>query len=402
MHHKLSMKKWLTIGLCVSASLCLNTAIASMDVAQQEVQNQYRLKSTKASFAPFGLTPAQVRVAYGFDKIPFQGEGQTIAILTAYDAPTVEADLAVFSQQFSLPACTTANGCFKKIFANSPSAPGADISWALASNIAVQWAHAMAPKAKILLIESSNHLVGNLYTGIYVASQYGASVVSMGWGHQELYNQSGYDFLFGNPAVAYVAGIGDTGAGTLYPAVSPNVIAVGGTSLTVDAQGNYISEVAWSETGGGLSVYSRAPAHQLNFPIPNNPSGLRGMPDVAYHADPLNGFAVYSSYGYGGWLVVGGTGVGVAQWAAIIADIRSGSKKQLVGLNQALYAAVKQNDSVVFNDIKTGSNGTCGYYCTAQVGYDYVSGLGSPRVDGLAYEVLNLFKKGHKQGHAVS
>jgi len=332
--------------------------------------------------APSGYSPAQIQKAYGMSLITNQGEGQIIAIVDAYDSPTIEADLGVFSTTFNLPSCTTANGCFKKVYA-SGTQPPVDADWGTEIALDVQWAHALAPKAKIILVEAADASNGSLLLGIQTAVQQGANVVSMSWGSPESPSQSQYDSYFNIPNVTFMGSTGDSGNGVNWPAVSPYVIAAGGTSLTLDASGNYISETAWSGSSGGVSQYVQIPAYQVNFANKNNPNKMRGIPDVSSIGDANNGgLSVYDSAA-GGWLIMGGTSAAAPAWAGMIAVAKSASTTPLTGLNTLLYHAATTAYSANYHDIVQGSNGSCGPVCTAGPGYDYVTGLGSPQAQNL-------------------
>jgi subtilase family serine protease len=332
-----------------------------------------------------GLTPQQIRHAYGFDRIANQGEGQVIGIVDAYNHPHIEEDLGVFSQAFGLPDCTTSNGCFQQVFVNGQN-PGTKTLWALEIALDVEWAHAIAPKAHILLVESQSSSLLDMLQGVDLAVQLGATVVSMSWGTFEFAVEQAYDghFLGGVP---FVAASGDSGDPGFYPAASPWVTGVGGTTLSLDSNGDYAGETAWSSSGGGISTVETVPLYQVPF----QSSGRRGFPDVAYNADPNSGFAVYDStpyHGFVGWIQVGGTSAGAPQWAALIAIANSirvqANLTPLIRANDALYnAANALSYSADYNDITTGTNGTCGVVCIAGPGYDFVTGLGSPRAAGL-------------------
>jgi subtilase family serine protease len=356
-----------------------------------------------------GLIPSQVRRAYGFDQITNEGEGQTIGIIVAFDHPRIEDDLAVFSSTFGLPVCTTSNHCFEKVYASgtkptpSPSELPFLDSFLLEHALDVEWAHAIAPKARIMLVESSGLLVDTLLQAVDVAVAKGASVVTMSWQTQiEFARQTTLDNHFVAANVSFVAAAGDTGHPASWPAASPFVTAVGGTSLHLDSKGKYVNETAWTYGGGGLSSIEVEPQYQLDLNIPNNPEGKRGMPDVAYHADingvaPNMGFAVYTSIpAYNGWQQVGGTSAGAPQWAALLAIVNSmrvsSGKPPLQGSNPALYAAAKSGYSNNYHDITAGtnSNGKCGPRCSAGPGYDYVTGLGSPRANNLITALVAL------------
>jgi len=342
----------------------------------------HRIKPNTPLFAPSGYSPAQMQKAYGLASIPNQGAGQVIGIVDAFDNPNIESDLGVFSSTFNLPACTTANGCFKKIYAAGTQPPG-DTGWGTEIALDVEWAHAIAPQAKIILVEAADSSFNSLQQAINVAIQNGATVISMSWGGGEFSGQTQMDAMFNVAGVTFTASSGDDGTGVIYPSSSPYVIAVGGTTLQLDASGNFLSESAWAGSGGGISAFETVPAYQSGLPIPNNPTNKRGVPDVSYNANPSTGVSVFDSFGAGGWIVVGGTSAGAPQWAALIAIAKSASTHALTGLNSMLYGLAKQNYSQLYHDITTGTNGSCGYYCTAQTGYDYVTGLGSPIAQNL-------------------
>jgi subtilase family serine protease len=338
-----------------------------------------------AATSPSGFSPAQVRHVYGFDQISNLGAGQTIAIVDAFDDPNIESDLAVFSNAFGLPACTTSNQCFKKIYASGKK-PRTDPGWALEIALDVEWAHAIAPDAKILLVEAASNSFADLLQAVDAAVLKGASVVSMSWGGGEFSSETSYDSHFTAAGVTFTASSGDSGNGAEFPASSPFVVSVGGTSLALDSLSNRSSETAWSGSGGGLSVYEVEPLYQAMANIPN-PNGKRGIPDVAYNGDPNTGFPVYDSVRYqgrSGWFQVGGTSAGAPQWAALFAivnSMRAGSgKSPLSSTNTALYAL---GSSANYYDVTSGTNGNCGAICTATAGYDYVTGIGSPKATAL-------------------
>ncbi len=353
------------------------------------------------------FAPSDIRHAYGFDLVNNQGAGQTIAIVDAYDDANIEADLGVFSKQYDLPSCTTANGCFLKVFATG-SRPAANSNWSVEIALDVEWAHAIAPQAKIVLVEAKSYALSDLLTGVDVAVSHGASAVSMSWTTAEFSSERNFDNHFVSNGVTFLAASGDAGNGVNYPAASPDVIAVGGTSLTLDANKNYLSETAWSGSGGGLSAYEHEAVYQENLPIPDDSRGARGVPDVSFNANPGTGYAIYDSIavsGATGWFQVGGTSAATPQWAAamVIANsIRVASRKTNLGsVNLALYsantsAAVASDRAIhasaaslvaraagfgtgYFYPVTSGTNGSCGTVCEALVGYDFVTGLGTPR-----------------------
>lgn len=354
----------------------------------------YHISSKSIYTFPTGITPAQIKHAYGIDNIANQGDGQTIAILAAYDHPNIEADLAVFNTTFGLPECTTDNGCFSKIYARD-GIPEVKPQWAVEIALDVEWAHAIAPKAKIMLVEAADSSFDELSHAARVAAKKGADVVSMSWGAPEFSNESDYNRSFNVRHITYVAAAGDKSFSRLYPAASPYVLSVGGTKLKMDNGGNYISEKGWHKSNGGLSRYQKQLNYQRRFPIPHNKYDRRGVPDVAYHADEDTGFAVYNSVAYknqSGWLVMGGTSAGAPQWAGIIAIAN-----EIVGegltINSVLYRIGKSASyNVNFNDITKGSTGDCGYHCHSHHGYDYVTGLGTPKMPTLVRTVYQYYQ----------
>jgi subtilase family serine protease len=363
-----------------------------------------------------GFVPSQVRQAYGFDQVSNQGAGQTIAIVVAFDNPTIEKDLGIFNATFGLPACTTNNGCFQTIQANGPpncgTGPGSPPPtkkcggdkqlWPLEIALDVEWAHAMAPDARLILVEAKSNILSDLLQAVDVAGQSGASVVSMSWGGPEFEGETEFDNHFVASNVTFFASTGDSGNPSgLYPAASPNVTAVGGTTLNLSHNGAYSSEVAWSGSGGGISLHEVEPPYQASFRgvgIPFNPGRMRGVPDVAYNAGPT-GFAVYTKTNPGGpngWIEVIGTSGGPPQWSALIAIVNSlraaAGKPLLSGVNPNLYTIASTDAAYAsnFHDIVEGSNGSCGIICMAFVGYDYVTGLGSPQANSLIKALVDL------------
>jgi subtilase family serine protease len=318
------------------------------------------------------------------------GHGQTIAIVDAFDNPNIESDLQTFDTQFGLPVCTVANGCFVK---SAPAGITTDSGWALEISLDVEWAHTIAPGAKIILAESSDNTLGSLLGAESTAVGTGAQQISDSWGGSEFSSESAYDSYFNSPTASFFVASGDGGHGAEWPASSPYVIAVGGTTLNVDSSGNWLSETAWSGSGGGLSAYESKPSYQNSFLSGTH----RGVPDVAYNADPNTGVYVYDSIpinGASGWWAVGGTSAGAPQWAGISAIANSQGAKlasAAFGTSVALYGAAAGAQSTPqanpylsnYHDIITGSNGACGSLCNAGLGYDLVTGLGSPQANNV-------------------
>ncbi|WP_283532396.1 S8 family serine peptidase [Arthrobacter sp. NQ7] len=202
-----------------------------------------------ATAAPAGVAPATLQVAYNFPTGITAGYGTTIAIVDAYNDPSAESDLGVFSTQFKLPTCTTANGCFTKVNQNGGTKyPRPDSGWALEISLDIQWAHAIAPGAKILLVEAASNSFTNLMAAEDYASTH-AQYVSNSWGSSEFSGESAYDTHFNRGGVSYFVSSGDNGAPAGYPSASPNVISVGGTTLHFDSSGALTSETGWSSSG---------------------------------------------------------------------------------------------------------------------------------------------------------
>lgn len=349
---------------------------------------------------PTGYVPTQIRHAYGFDQLSSTGFRQTIAIVDAYDDPTAASDLETAISTFGLAGmhglsssdpCTVATGpfpCFQKVYAQS--IPTTDSGWALEISLDVQWAHAVAPGANILLVEAATNGAANLYGATSVAVHDGAHVVSMSWGGSESSGELSDDGYFDQPGVAFTAftaSSGDSGTGVIYPAASPYVLGVGGTTLPLDANGNLDGR------GNGMEWlrrrYQRLRARarlsaQFNYGIAIT-GGARGVPDVSYDADPNTGVAVYDStryQGQSGWFELGGTSAGAPQWAALVALADQGRGAALTTSNltnsPAYAAATGSVYGAGYRDVTSGTNGSCGTDCTAAPGYDLVTGLGSP------------------------
>jgi subtilase family serine protease len=317
------------------------------------------------SKSPIGLTPAQIKSVY---RLPQTGGHGTIAIIDAYDDAAVEADLAAFDKQFGLPACTKANGCLTQHLMSSKESDNS--GWDIETALDVEWAHAIAPNAKILLVEAATQSGTNLLSAVdYAAAQKAVVAISMSWGGAEFPEETSLDSHFKSVSGAvFFASSGDDGTGASWPASSPDVIGVGGTHVSLTSGGVFSSETAWNGSGGGVSIYEKEPAYQSNYSI-SKAGGMRAIPDVSYDADPASGFPVYHA---GKWEEVGGTSAGAPQWAAIAA---LGGGISL----QELYAdKAASNNASYFRDITSGTNGSCGSLCTARKHYDYVTGLGSP------------------------
>ena len=359
--------------------------------AQPSLDAQGKL-SPFATTGPTGILPAALRHAYGIDQIKFgsvvgNGAGQTIAIIDAYDYPTALSDLQAFDRALGLPDPPS----FKKVNQSGGSTlPGVDPAgaghdWETEEALDIQWAHAIAPAANIIRVECNSAYNSDLLdAGVnWARSAPGVSAVSMSFGAPEWATETSEDGLFTTPAghrgVTFLAASGDKGGFADYPAYSPNVVAVGGTSLTVDGSGNYQSEMAWFGSGGGISAYESQPAFQKG--VVTQSTSRRTIPDVAFDADPNTGVPVYDSYDFGAatpWAQFGGTSLSAPCWAGLIAIANQnralGGATSLNGATTILprlYASAAGN----FHDITTGG-GFGGY--AAAAGYDLITGLGTP------------------------
>ena len=369
-------------------------------------------------------TPAQIRAAYGMPALPASlatmsatqaaqlGAGQTIYIVNAYHNPNVAAELAAFNQKFGLPACTTraiavnaslplpgpsARACDLSVVYSTPAgamttvAPAYDAGWATEIALDVQWAHATAPLARIVVIEAPNASVSSLVGAIRLANAMGPGVVSMSFGAIEGSWTASVDSVFTAPRMTYLAATGDSGAAVAWPSVSPNVVAVGGTSLTAVGVGSR-TESAWSGAGGGISAYTAVPSYQ-SAPVPGlNVATRRVVADVAFNADPATGqylAVIKPGSTTVNWMSSGGTSIAAPQWAGLMAianAVRAQAGRLPIGSpHSVLYGqigAVPGAYASAFADITAGSNGTCAP-CIAKAGYDVPTGLGTPRATGL-------------------
>ncbi|MBI3751758.1 MAG: S53 family peptidase [Chloroflexi bacterium] len=333
--------------------------------AEHYAHPYFHVHPSLTSTTPTGLSPATIKSVYNFPTAATAGGGTTIAIVDAYDDPTAESDLNVFSSQYGLPACTTSNGCFKKVNQTGGTAyPRANAGWALEISLDVQWAHAIAPGAKILLVEASS----NSFTNLLAAEDYAkthATYVSNSWGGSEFSGENSYDSHFSQSGVAFFVSSGDAGLPAEYPSASPNVISVGGTTLHFSGS-TFTSETGWSGGGGGCSLYENATSAQSGFSGYGqvNCAGMRATPDVSLNADPASGVSVYDTTRYQrivGWWKVGGTSASSPMWAG---------RAAVAGT--VVNSAYVYGTSISYRDITSGNNGAS---CLG--GFDLCSGRGS-------------------------
>jgi subtilase family protein len=332
----------------------------------------------RADRTPTGYGPAEFHGAY--DLPTEANEPQTIAIVDAYDNPTIADDLNRYSNYYGLPKCKRSNPCFEKVNQRGDAGPlpETNTAWSLEIALDVEMAHQTCQNCKILLVEADSNQFSDLGAAVETAARLGADVISNSYGGAEQPDDSAYD----HPGVAVVASSGDRGfRGFGYPASSPNVVAVGGTTLSLSGTG-YAGEVAWSGAGSGCSGIYDAPQWQLTEPTWLLTGCLtnRGIADVAADADPGTGAAVYTAtgfFGLSGWFQVGGTSVA----APIVAGVYA-----LAGnASSADYPAsiVYGSDRSGLHDVTSGSNGACSQVftaiCQAGPGYDGPTGLGTPK-----------------------
>jgi len=357
------------------------------------------------AYVSTGYAPTDMASAYGFDQIPTKGEGELIAVVVAFGSATMQSDFDTFCNKYNLTNQTLIP--YYPLGLPNRSDP----NWAIETSLDIEWAHAMAPNARIIVAISPDDNYLNLYQTVFDAGKYLANVVSMSWGASEPTNELTFEEEFAQDTNAtFVAATGDSGGGAPdWPAVSSQVVAVGGTTLLYDTTNKVVvSETAWRGGGGGLSTNFPRPAYQDGF----NTNSARGTPDLAYNADPYTGVSVYctapilNNYGGGGWFVVGGTSAGTPQIAALLAR-RISQKLSNTNFLASIYKNTGTN-WFGFNDITIGNNdggsttqvttnptstndpstnGTSTNTATgypATIGYDLCTGLGSPNVVELA------------------
>jgi subtilase family serine protease len=291
------------------------------------------------------------------------GGSRAIAIVDAYHYPTAASDLSVFSNQFGLPQAN-----FQVVYANGRQPP-VDGNWNVEEALDIEWAHAMAPGAKIYLVEAASSNFSDLLQAVSVAnslvSQAGGGEVSMSWGGSEFSSETSYDVYFTQSGIVYFASSGDS-PGVIWPSTSRNVVSVGGTSLSRNpANGSFQQELAWQSGGGGPSVYESRPGYQnaISAIVGNQ----RGTPDIAADADPSTGVWVYA---YPAWYIVGGTSVAAPVWAGMV-----NAANKFYSTSQNELSAVYTSQGTT--DITSGSCGPNQGYM-AKGGWDFCTGLGSP------------------------
>jgi subtilase family serine protease len=316
--------------------------------------------------------PGQIRQAYGLltpSVIKDQGAGVTVAIVDSYSNPDIKSNLAAFDRRFNIPPPPSF-----KVMGSAP----VNYGWGLEESLDVEWVHAIAPKANIILEQASDDYLSSLFVSVEIAVNLpNVSVVSLSWGSNEFSGEHSIDSFMqpfpGHNPVTVVASSGDTGGIVSYPAAATTVLSVGGTSLHLNSHGNYSFESAWSDGGGGPS--------QFNSPIVT--------PQVSANADPRTGVVIYDA-GYTprpGWLVVGGTSFSAPFWGAIvgIADsVRVHDHEPLLGTNDVYYV-VSREAKTVLHDVTIGAS-----TFPAGPGFDDVTGWGTPKGNKLIPALVKI------------
>ncbi len=416
-------------GVFYAAGATINVSGSAQFPTNAVVANELQL-SGAAGFNALtdnttAFSPDQIRTAYGINALTLDGSGQTIAIIDAYDDPVINQALDTFDSQFSTtssgptlfdqygPASSfltvmNQEGQTSNLPATDPAGAGTS-NWETEEALDVEWAHALAPGAQILLVEANSQSLSDLMSAVVTAAKEpNVSVVSMSWGFVEGVNvvasdEAQYDGDFTTPAghqgVTFVASTGDYGAAVPeYPAYSPNVVAVGGTSLYLNSDNSYNSESGWGYYsnavgafiggGGGASMYESEPAYQQGV----QSTGYRTAPDVSFVADPSTGVWLADPYNLPGsnpWETVGGTSLAAPAWASLFALANQGrvaagegtlgSSADSTATQEALYN-LPQSD---FNSVTSGYNGF-----SAGSGYNLVTGLGTPIVNQLIPDLI--------------
>jgi subtilase family serine protease len=348
-----------------AAGVSVKPVCAAVPVGHARCFSLVRGNALPFQNGPTGYGPVDLQSAY---KLPSStaGAGQTVAIVDAFDDPTAESDLAQYRSFYGLPPCTTTNGCFRKVDQTGGTLyPAPSPDWALEISLDLDMVSAVCPNCHILLVEANTNLNTDLYAAVDTAARLGANAISNSYGGDESSDETADDVHFNHPGVAITASSGDSGFGVSYPAASPNLTAVGGTSLTRGGGGTRgWTETAWDGAGSGCSAFEAKPSWQTD-----SGCARRTVSDVSAVADPNTGVAVLFA---GLWFTVGGTSAS----SPIIA-----STYALAGNASSVNAgSFPYSHTGGLFDVVGGSNGTCSpaYLCTAVAGYDGPTGLGTP------------------------
>ena len=322
--------------------------------------------------APSGYGPSAIRSAYN---LASTGGSGAHAVVIAYHYANAKRDFNVFSTQYGLPtetssSQTAATNTRLQVVYQGTKAPAGNVGWNQEAALDIEWSHAMAPNAKIYLVEANSNSFGDLNAAIKKAAALpGVRSVSMSFGANEFSGETAYESNFVQPGVVFFASTGDIGGQRSWPALSPKVVAVGGTSLTAPGGVSWV-ESAWSGTGGGVSAYFTRPTYQNG--VQAIVGTKRGSPDISAVADPATGCAVYAptSSTASAWMVFGGTSLSCPIIAGMynLSGLASGSSSAEL---TRIYANLGSSS---FRDVTTGSAGGN----PSKVGYDLTTGVGTP------------------------
>lgn len=366
-------------------------------------------------------TPAQIRDSYGMQATPdwrgvlnpqqsaALGAGQTIYLVTAYRDSNIGQELEAFNTRFDLPPCRLSRaGPTQPLPLPDANPEGCEIlqvgstsagniattlgdynsAWAHETALDVQWAHATAPLARLVLIEAQDATLSSMLGAIKLANQMGPGVVSMSFGCPEGSWTADTDNLFSSNAMSYVAATGDRGPEVTWPAVSARVLAVGGTTLRY-IPGTPKVESSWNTTGGGVSAYTPAPNYQT---ARLGSLTMRAVADVAMNADPNTGqyvARIAPGASTPTWTSAGGTSLAAVQWAGLLAvgnaQRKLAGKAPLGAPHEVLYSTLLPSTGshpAAFTDVNGGTSANCSH-CAAAQGYDTATGLGTPNIESL-------------------
>lgn len=337
---------------------------------------------TLAAAPAEGLTPSQIHSAYS---LPIRGaRGQTIAVVTPYDDPYLEADLMAFTRRFGLASCDVANRCLRKLNQRGVAAPlpGPDPTggtWNTEHSLSAEVVRGVCQSCSILVVEADSEAKANLSAAVDAAARAGASVVVTTFVPAENYGDAQFGALYSHPGTVVVAATGDGGYSgeANFPAALPDAIAVGGTRLALYTNGHYASETAWSSSTSGCSLYQRAPAWQSTKASSVGCGDKRAVADIAAVADPGALVHVSGAGVPGGpWYGIGGTSLSAPIIAGALGLAGGGGGFAA----KRLYERARTNPGA-FRDIRVGSNSpTCrgAAICSARAGFDGPTGLGTP------------------------
>ena len=347
-----------------------------LSLRRTDIAARSRSQVTPLTISGYG--PSSLQAAYNLTTAASNlGKGETVAVVDAYDQPTAVSDVAAYRSQYGLPklgACPSpisaaTSPCFEKVNETGGTTFSSNTSWGVEIDLDIDMVSAICPNCNILLVEANTNAWADLGAAEDEAVALGAVAVSNSYGGSEGSSETTTDTYYNHPGVAVTASSGDGGYGVLYPAASPDVVAVGGTTLNAGGGGSRDwTETAWNEAGSGCSAYESKPTWQADYGC-----AKRTVADASAVADPNTGVAVYDTTGYAGWIEVGGTSVA----SPIIASTFALAGAPATGTYPGSYLYHAPGD---LYDVTSGSNGSCSpaYICTAEVGYDGPTGLGTP------------------------